>query len=72
MDLEKLFRKIKTEWVGFCQYRKFFVTQNIMEKEFNFENFKKLLVYNVDGDLQNYDCILGKNFQLKIINSPKL
>ena len=33
--------KIKTEWVGFCQYRKFFVTQNIMEKEFNFENFKK-------------------------------
>ncbi len=64
--------KIETEWVGFCQYRKFFVTQNIMEKEFNFENFKKLLIYNVDGDLQNYDCILGKKFSVKNYKFSKI
>ena len=53
--------KIKTQWVGFCQYRKFFIKENSIEKNFNtFKSLKENIIENIPNSYKNYDCILGK------------
>ena len=76
---------IKSEWVGFCQYRKFFVKAGLLEKDYNtFNILDENIVKDIPKELENYDCILGEqsyvnNFKfmkffkqnpLKIIFSP--
>ena len=64
--------KIKTNWVGFCQYRKFFVKNKIEAKNLNFENFKKILIVDIDDSLKKYDCILGNKFTVKNYKFSKI
>jgi len=55
--------KIETRWVGFCQYRKFFIKDklNINTKEFSFKQLNSHLIKNIDeSDDLKYDCILGE------------
>jgi hypothetical protein len=54
--------RIKTDWVGFCQYRKFFVKNNLDLKEFTFEKLNQAIIKNVDTSYINYDAILGEKF----------
>ena len=56
--------KIETEWVGFCQYRKFFIEEssNINLSDFNLLNDK--VVKDIPNDLNNFDCIMGKQFSV--------
>ena len=42
--------KIKTEWVGFCQYRKFFVEQNVDEKKLSLKELKEISIKGIKGD----------------------
>ncbi len=52
---------IKTEWVGFCQYRKFFITKNISDININLEDFKNSLLKEIDYESSElFDCILGE------------
>tara|TARA_B100000242_G_scaffold291661_1_gene265381 strand:- start:598 stop:1416 length:819 start_codon:yes stop_codon:yes gene_type:complete len=63
--------KIKTPWVGFCQYRKFFLTDKPIEKDIEFENLKKLLVK--DENLHShFDCILGEKFSVENYKISKI
>ena len=64
--------KIKTEWVGFCQYRKFFAKQKLTEEKLNFESFKEKLISRIEGDLQNCECILGNKFSVKNYKLSKI
>ena len=50
--------EIKTEWVGFCQYRKFFSEIDVKDESLDYEYFNKILVKNIDVKYQNYECIL--------------
>jgi len=76
---------IETDWVGFCQYRKFFIKENSIEKEFStLDSLKENIIEDIPFNLEGYDCILGEqsyvnNFKLmkflkqnplKIIFSP--
>ena len=55
--------KIETEWVGFCQYRKFFIKEDFEKKiTDNFETLKENIIQNIPRHLEKYDCILGKQF----------
>ena len=55
--------KIHTEWVGFCQYRKFFVKEDSDERIFNsFQSLKENIIQNIPSNLASYDCILGEQF----------
>ena len=74
------------EWVGFCQYRKFW---SIKKKKINYDNLEKLneiLLKKIPIEYENYETILGeplfvnqfkltkflkKNF-LKVIKNPLL
>jgi len=53
---------IKTEWVGFCQYRKFFLKKNISSSNISFEELKKNIIIDLDETIKKYDCILGDKF----------
>jgi len=47
------------EWIGFCQYRKFWLKENIVNKDFTFESFSKSILSSVPENIDNYDSILG-------------
>ena len=64
--------KIKTDWVGFCQYRKFFVNENIIEKNLDFHIFKDILVKNINPKYDEYDCILGNKFSVENYKFSKI
>ena len=63
---------IKTEWIGFCQYRKFFVKENIKEKNLKFEDLDKNLVKNINTTNQDFDCILGSQFSVENYKISKI
>ena len=57
--------KIQTEWVGFCQYRKFFVKQHVDEKNLPYKTLKEVTIKEINENFSNYDCILGKQFSVE-------
>lgn len=67
-------KNIKTEWVGFCQYRKFFLKKDNSQKPNNFNDLNKSILKNLDIN-SDFDCILGmkssvENYKLsKIIKN---
>ncbi len=64
--------EIKTPWVGFCQYRKFFVKKKIDERNINFENLKNLLINEINFLPENFDCILGTKFSVQNYKLSKI
>ena len=58
-------KNIKTEWVGFCQYRKFFLKENVAKKVKNFDELNQLVIKNLDTKTIKQDCILGTRFSVK-------
>ena len=65
-------QNIKTEWVGFCQYRKFFVKDKSFSDFKNFNDLKNSVLQDVSIDLQNYDCILGTKFSVEDFKISKI
>ena len=66
--------KINTDWVGFCQYRKFFLKKNFLSKDISFEELNENVVKNIPENLNQFDCILGDQLSvgnLKIIKFIK-
>ena len=64
--------KISTEWVGFCQYRKFFINEKIDEKKISFDELKKVSIDKIENYNINYDCILGRQFSVENYKSMKI
>jgi len=49
-------------WIGFCQYRKFWVNDLNINNNINFENFNKKLIKEIPINLDQYESIIGENF----------
>ncbi len=65
--------KIESRWVGFCQYRKFFLTEDIENKDLKFENLKKnILQSDYLTNNNDFDCILGKKFSVENYKISKI
>ena len=64
--------QIKTEWVGFCQYRKFFAQKKIIENNINFEDLNKLLIHEISKKDEIFDCFLGNKFSVKNYKISKI
>ena len=52
--------KLDNEWIGFCQYRKFWGIQKKPLINDNLEDFKKNLLFEIPVEFQNYDSIIGE------------
>ncbi len=64
--------KIKTEWVGFCQYRKFFVKKIISTKNLSLDDLKDALIYEVNDQNNNFDSLLGCKFSVQNYKLSKI
>ena len=64
--------EIKTEWVGFCQYRKFFVQKELIVEGLKFEDLEKNILKTIDQSNQNFDCILGNQFSVENFKTSKI
>ncbi len=64
--------KIKTQWVGFCQYRKFFVKDHQMNNHLSFDILKKILINDEDLKNEKFECILGKKFSVENYKLSKI
>jgi hypothetical protein len=59
--------KIDTEWVGFCQYRKFFLKKKINldnQENISFHLLKDSSLNFLDEKYSDFDCILGEQFSV--------
>ncbi|MAV05575.1 MAG: hypothetical protein CMI71_01020 [Candidatus Pelagibacter sp.] len=52
--------KIKNEWIGFCQYRKFWVKENIHKKVTNLSDLNEVILKQIPEDLLEYESIIGE------------
>ena len=64
--------QIQTDWVGFCQYRKFFVVNEVDEKKLKFEELQKHIIKKINNDYDEFDCILGKKFTVENFKISKI
>ena len=64
--------KLSSRWVGFCQYRKFFLTEDIENKDLKFENLKNILQSDYLTNNNDFDCILGKKFSVENYKISKI
>jgi len=54
--------KNDNKWIGFCQYRKFWVKPNNKIKDKSFKDFKKILLKKIPSNLEKYETILGTSY----------
>ncbi len=52
--------QINSDWVGFCQYRKFFVQKNIKQHDIPLNLLDENLIKTIQSNLDDFDCILGE------------
>ena len=64
--------KINSEWIGFCQYRKFFVLKKVNVNNLSLNELKKNLLTNLNDEFKNYDCILGEKFSVENFKNTKI
>ncbi len=53
-------QNLKDEWIGFCQYRKFWSLNNNDIKFKNLNVFKENIIKKIPKNYDDYDCILGE------------
>ena len=64
--------KINEEWVGFCQYRKFF-SKNINPKDVkDFETLNSTTIKEIENNNERFDCILGNKFSVENYKLSKI
>ena len=60
--------ELGNDWIGFCQYRKFWTVNENETKELNIKKLNSLVLKSIPKNFEKYDVILGKPF--KIENKP--
>ena len=64
--------KINSQWVGFCQYRKFFAKKDLNVEGLTFEELQNNLIKNINFPDQDFDCILGNQFSVENFKFSKI
>mgnify|MGYP000324054768 CR=1 FL=1 len=52
--------RINTEWIGFCQYRKFWIKDNVDKKINNILDLDNILLKEIPEKFQEYESIIGE------------
>ena len=51
-------------WIGFCQYRKFWTSTITNQKELNFNEFESIILKSITKKLDDYEAILGNEMHI--------
>ena len=62
---------IQTDWIGFCQYRKFWTLEDYNHNFLNLEKIKKVAIKEIPKKLENYESILGSPFPVNKLKTMK-
>jgi len=54
--------QMKDEWIGFCQYRKFWSLKKYKTGEINFSNLNSIVLKEIPKEFEKYESILGEPF----------
>ena len=54
--------KLNDNWIGFCQYRKFWTIKNYDHSNINLETLPSIVLKDIPNEFQKYDVILGEPF----------
>ena len=60
---------LSENWIGFCQYRKFWTIENYENKNLSLKILPSIVLQNIPNNFQNYEVILGEPF---FINQRKV
>ncbi len=63
--------KLDDRWIGFCQYRKFFVKEQNNSKIDSLETLSKIILKNIPESMEKYDVILGDEFKVNKLKISK-
>ncbi len=56
--------ELEDGWFGFCQYRKFWSSEILLEDDTNFNNFKKKIKTKISDDDNNFESIIGETINI--------
>ena len=56
--------KMKSGWIGFCQYRKFWTLKQYDQTNLNIEKIPSMVINEIPKEYNNCDVILGKPFYI--------
>ena len=59
------------EWIGFCQYRKFWSLQNISKDLLSLPKLRNLALREIPDEFNNYDVILGDSMSINNLKVMK-
>ena len=62
-------KNVNKEWIGFCQYRKYWALNFTPNKEINFDNLRSKVLKEIPDNLNNFEVILGDPF---FVNKRKI
>ena len=62
-------KNLSEDWIGFCQYRKFWSLNFIPNEKLNVHNLKNEVLREIPDKFKNYDVILGEPF---FVNQRKI
>jgi len=65
-------KKLNNNWIGFCQYRKFWSLKNTDKVYDNFDDLSKNIIKNIPKEFENYDSILGEPININQFKLSKL
>ena len=69
---KNMLKKTESEWIGFCQYRKFWCEKEEKEKNISFEKFNKIILKYIPEEYESCDVILGEPLFLRKTNIIKI
>ena len=64
--------EIKEEWIGFCQYRKFFSKNKEPKGIIDFETLNNNIIKEIEIGNETFDCILGNKFSVENYKLSKI
>jgi len=59
---KEMYENIKTDWVGFCQYRKFWFTRDAEKSVDSFEDLNSRVLKKIPEKIESFESILGDPF----------
>ena len=65
-------KKLNNNWIGFCQYRKFWLLENTDRIYDNFDDLSKDIITNIPKEFDNYESILGEPININQFKLSKL
>lgn len=63
--------KLEDEWIGFCQYRKFFSLEKHEAKDINFNSLNHQVLKIIPSEFEKYESILGEPIFINQFRSIK-